>query len=43
MGAAVLISHHELAMTELFIFGDRDTGRGQPDHPLAPTWSSLSH
>ena len=43
MGAAVTHSRGWVEMSELFVFGDRATGPGQPDHPLAPTWSSLRH
>jgi hypothetical protein len=43
MGAAVTHANGATEMTELFLFGDRETGPGQPDHPLAPTWRTISH
>lgn len=43
MGAAVTRSQGSVEMSELFVGGDSETGPGQPDHPLAPAWSSLRH
>ena len=43
MGAAVTHARGSTEMSELFVFGDRRTGPGQSDHPLAPTWSTISH
>lgn len=43
MGAAVTHARGSTEMTELFMFGDRNAGPGQADHPLAPTWNTISH
>jgi hypothetical protein len=41
MGAAAGTGRYGPSMTELFIGGDSDTGRGQPDAPIAPTWATI--
>jgi hypothetical protein len=42
MGAAAGTGAYGPSLDELFVGGDRRTGAGQPDAPLAPTWSAIA-
>ncbi len=42
MGAAGGRGAYGPSLDELFVGGDRRTGTGQPDAPLAPTWSAIA-
>jgi hypothetical protein len=42
MGAAGGTGAYGASLTELFVGGDQETGAGQPDAPLNPTWATIS-
>jgi hypothetical protein len=42
MGAADDDSSGEATEDELFVGGDTETGAGEPDAPLAPTWATIA-
>jgi len=42
MGAGAAAGQFGASETELFVGGDSQTGPGQPDAPLTPTWASIA-